>query len=115
MQFVSKARYVRFSPYKLRPYVDVIRGKNVEYALNWLETCPIKRVVPIKKMLQSASANAKQLKGLEAETLVIKDIRVDEGPTYRYYRPGAMGRASMYRRRFCHMRVTVENIEKSKD
>ncbi len=115
MQFVSKARYVRFSPYKLRPYVDVIRGKNVEYALNWLATCPIKRVVPIKKMLQSASANAKQLKGLDAQKLVIKDIRVDEGPTYRYYRPGAMGRASMQRRRFSHMRVTVENIEKSKD
>lgn len=115
MQFVSKARYIRFSPYKLRPYVDVIRGKNVEYALNWLQTCPVKRIVPIKKIIESASASAKQLKGLSVGNLVIKDIRVDEGPMYKYFRPGAMGRANIQRRRFSHMRVTVENIEKSKD
>lgn len=114
MQFVSKSRYVRFSPYKLRLYADVIRGKNVEYALNWLMTCPVQRIIPIKKMLQSAAANAKHLKGLEASNLVIKDIRVDEGPMYRYYRPGAMGRANIYRRRFSHMRVTVENLQDKK-
>lgn len=115
MQFVSKARYVRFSPYKLRLYADVIRGKNVAYALNWLTTCQINRVMPIKKMLQSAAANAKHLKGLQATDLVIKDIRVDQGPMYKYYRPGAMGRANIYRRRFSHMRVTVENLEHKKD
>lgn len=112
MQFVSKARYIRFSPYKLRPYVDVIRGKNVGHALNWLETCAVQRIVPIKKMLKSAAANAKQLKGLEAQNLVIKDIRVDEGPVYKYFRPGAMGRANMQRRRFSHMRVIIENLDK---
>lgn len=115
MQFISKARYVRFSPYKLRLYVDVIRGKNVEHALNWLATCPIKRVVPITKMLQSAAANAKHEQGLQPVNLVIKDIRVDEGPMYKYFRPGAMGRANIYRRRFSHMRVTVEHLVPKKD
>ena len=111
MQFESKARFIRISPYKLRPYVDVIRGQNVENALNWLATCPIKRIVPIKKMLQSAAANAKQLEGLEPDNLVIKDIRVDEGPMFRYYKPGAMGRPNTYRRRLSHMCVVVENID----
>lgn len=115
MQFVSKARYVRFSPYKLRPYVDVIRGKNVQYALDWLATCPIKRVVPISKMLKSAAANAKQHEGLEARDMIIKDIRVDEGPRYRYFKPGAMGRAKIYRRRTCHMSVAIENLKAKKD
>ena len=45
MQFIAKARYIRISPYKLRPYVDVIRGKNVKYALDWLASVPVQRSV----------------------------------------------------------------------
>ena len=115
MQFVSKARYVPLNPYKLRLYVDAIRGKNVQYALDWLATCPIKRAVPISKLLKSAAANAKQLKGLEARELVIKDIRVDEGPQTRYFRPGTMGRANIYRRKSAHMSVAIENLNLKKD
>jgi len=110
MQFVSKAKYVRFSPYKLRPYVDVIRGKNVQDALSWLITCPIKRVVPIRKLLQSAAANAKHNKGIEAKDLIIKDIRVDEGPRFRYFRPGSMGRSSIFCRRTSHLNVVVKTL-----
>jgi len=111
MQFVAKARYIRFSPFKLRPLVDVIRGKDVKYALNWLATYPVKRVLPIKKVLESAVANAKNAQNIEAAALFIKDIRVDQGPMFRYFKPGAMGRSNPYRRRLSHMSVILEPLE----
>jgi large subunit ribosomal protein L22 len=115
MQFVAKARFIRFSPYKLRPLVDVVRGKNVIYALNWLATCPVQKAVPIRKMIESAVANAKSLHNIESTDLVIRDIRVDQGPIFRYFKPGAMGRANIYRKRLSHMSVTVEPSNKIED
>ena len=114
MQFVAKARYLRFSPYKIRPIVDVIRGKNVQYALNWLSTYAAKKAMPVIKVVASAAANAKQLQNLDAAHLVIKDIRVDQGPIVRYFKPGAMGRANIQRKRMSHMSVIVEPINNSK-
>jgi len=115
MQFSAKARNIHYSPYKLRPLVDAIRGKNVGYALNVLVTTPLKKAVPIKKLIQSAAANAKNLKNIEAQELVIKDIRVDEGPMFRYFKPGAMGRAEVQRRRFSHISVVLESNEGKED
>ena len=108
MQFVAKARYIRYSPYKMRPLVDVVRGKNVSYVLNWLTTYPLKRALPIEKMIKSAVANAK----MTPAELVIKDIRVDQGPMFRYFKPGAMGRTGIYRKRLSHMSVVLEPIAK---
>lgn len=114
-QFSAKAKFVHSSPYKLRPIVDEIRGKRVDYALNILATTPVKRIVPIRKLIQSAAANAKFLKSVEAQGLVIKDIRIDEGPIFRYFKPGAMGRSSAQRRRFSHLSVVLESIECKED
>jgi large subunit ribosomal protein L22 len=113
MQFTAKARYIRFSPYKLRVLTDVIRGKSVLYALNWLSTCALKRAEPIKKMVESAVANAKDLQNIEPEKLSIHEIRVDEGPTYRYFKPGAMGRSNKYKRRQSHMSIVLVSAEKT--
>lgn len=110
MQFVAKARYVRTSHFKMRPLVDVVRGKNVAYALNWLSTCALKKAVPIQKLIESAVANAKSLQNLDSSELVIKDIRVDQGPMFRYFKPGAMGRANIYRKRLAHLSVIVEPV-----
>lgn len=110
MQFVAKARYVHYSPYKLRMIVDVIRGKNVVYALNWLNACKMQRVVPIKKVVASAVANASHLKNVSASDLFIKEIKVDEGPSQKYFKPGAMGRTSVYKRRSSHMSVILETV-----
>lgn len=107
MQFSAKLRYVRFSPYKLRPLADVVRGKDVQFAINWLSTYAIKRARPLKKMIQSAVANALTLNNMQAEELIIADLRVDEGPMYRYYKPGAMGRATVLRKRFSHVSVIL--------
>ncbi|MBN1549736.1 50S ribosomal protein L22 [Candidatus Babeliales bacterium] len=107
MQFTAKARYIRFSPYKLRPLVDVVRGKDADYALNWFSTCALKRVRPLKKILESAVANAKSQANLAESDLVVREFCVDEGPTITYYKPGAMGRANLQRRRLSHLKVMV--------
>ncbi len=113
MQVSATSKYVRISPYKLRPFVDVVRGDNVEHALSWLKTCAVRRVCPIAKVILSAFANAKHAEQQVAmNDLIIKDIRVDEGPIYKYFRPGAMGRASMQRRRLSHIKVILEQKSK---
>ncbi len=109
MQFVAKAKFIRYSPYKLRPLADVIRGKKIPYALGWLATHQTRRVSPLKKMIESAVANAKQLKNVNPEDLVIKDLRIDQGPIFKYFKPGAMGRAVILRKRFSHLSVILEN------
>src|SRR5690349_9568408 len=87
----ATARYIRYSPYKLRPIVDVIRGKPVSYALYWLATYPVKRALPIEKIIKSAAANAQSARGIDMKDLIVKEIRVDQGPMHKYFKPGAMG------------------------
>lgn len=112
MSFISKAKNLKFSPYKLRPLADVIRGKDAKFALRWLDTCRMKKALPIQKAIKSAVANAKDRADLNMEELFIQEIRVDQGSIYRYFKPGAMGRAKPQRRRFSHISVTVA-IKKS--
>jgi len=111
MQFVAKARYIRYSPFKLRPLADVVRGKNAQYALDWLSTAQVQRALPVQKIIASAVANAKSLKDLDASKLLIKEIRIDQGPSHRYFKPGAMGRANIQRKRLSHLSVILESIE----
>lgn len=106
--FFAKALYIPYSPYKLRPLADVIRGKSVVYALGWLEIYKSKRSGPLKKVLASAVANAKNLKDIDPKELSIKEIRIDQGPVYRYFKPGAMGRTVIQRKRLCHISVKLE-------
>lgn len=114
MQFEVKSRFLRFSPYKLRPIVDVVRGKPVAFALNWLETYKVKRAEPIKKAIESAVANARNVANIEPASLSIKEIHVDEGPTHKYFKPGAMGRANVQRKRLSHLRVVLEDKNEKK-
>ena len=111
MEFTAKASYLAYSPYKLRPLVDVVRGKNARYALNWLGTFRSQRSETVKKVLDSVVANAKNLKNVEPENLIIKEICVDQGPIHRYFKPGAQGRANPQRRRLCHMKIVLESKE----
>ena len=108
--YVAKAKFVHYSPYKLRPIVDVIRGKNARYALSWLATYPTQRAKPIEKVLKSAVANAKNRGNVDTANLIIQDFRVDQGPIFRYFKPGAMGRPTVMRKRFSHITcVVLEN------
>lgn len=106
----AKTKYIRVSPYKLRPFVNVVRGYSVERALAWLKTCAVKRVLPLIKTLDSAYANAKNLHpDLNADVdIIIKEIRVDQGPIISYFKPGAMGRACPQRKRLSHIEIILD-------
>lgn len=110
-QFRAKSKFVKVSPYKLRPIADVIRGKSVAQSQAYLKTHMTRRVMPLLKTLNSAYANATNLHkegSVAPEELVIKKIFVDEGPVFKYYIPAAMGRAAMQRRRLSHITVVLE-------
>lgn len=106
----AKCQYIRISPYKLRPFIDVIRGNTVEKAYFWLKTCAVRRAEPISKTLFSAYSNAKNLHPEVAsmKDLVIKEIRIDQGPIIRYFKPGAQGRANMQKKRLCHLEIVLD-------
>jgi len=103
------SKNVKISPKKLRIYADSIRGKNLARAYNWLKVNEIKRTIPIAKTILSAYHNAKQSDQsiTDMSQLVIAQIRIDQGPTVRYFKPTAMGRACPQRRRMSHISVEV--------
>lgn len=99
-------RYLRMSPRKVRLVVDMVRGRNVEDAINILTFSRRKAAKPLDKLLRSAVANADH-KGVEdVDRLFVAKAYVDEGPTWRRWLPRAMGRASRIRKRTSH--VTFE-------
>ena len=67
----------------------------MQYALDWLATYPAKRAMPIKKWLNQLLQMPKACETLKLVDLFIKEIRVDQGPMIRYFKPGAMGRANI--------------------
>lgn len=110
MEAKAFARYIRMSPRKVRQVVDLVRGRSVEEAINLLHFTPKRASNPVEKVLRSAVSNAmnsEEAAKLEPEDLFIKEIWVDQGPTMRRYNPGPMGRASVIRKRFCHISVIV--------
>ena len=115
MQFNAIVKYLRFSPYKLRPLVDVVRGKSVPVALRWLETYKVGRAKPIFKVIKSAAANALSTKQVAPENLVVQDIRVDQGPIVHYFKPGAMGRSNPRRKRLSHIQVILTSRDAQKE
>lgn len=110
MQVSAKSKYVRVSPYKLRPIVNLIRGKTVLESQAYLKTHVTKRVKPIIKILDSAYANARNLNKDAGgpEEFVVKRIFVDQGPVVKYFKPAAMGRAAMQRKRLSQITVVLE-------
>jgi len=115
MQFKAKSKNIPFSPFKLRPLIDVVRGKSITYTLQWLSTQSLQRIRPIKKLIESAVANAKSLQGVEGIDLLVKSIVVDQGKSFRYYKPGSMGKAAPQRRRFSHISVVLESKQQTKE
>lgn len=115
MKFTAKTMYLQYSPYKIRPLADVIRGKQALDALHWLSMYCTRRSEPLKKTLASAMANAKDREQVAPADLVVCEVRIDQGPIRRYIKPGAMGRATPQRSRQCHITVVVESKSKKKE
>jgi large subunit ribosomal protein L22 len=107
MQAVAKLRHARMSAQKGRLVADQIRGLPVERALNLLTFSDKKAAVIIKKVLDSAIANAENNEGADIDELRVSAVCVDEGPTMKRIRARAKGRAARILKRSSHVTVTV--------
>ena len=110
MEARATVKYVRTSPRKMRRTVDLIRGQHVEEARRILRLSTLGASRDLEKLLNSAVANAEQRPGVIAENLMVAKAWVDEGPTFRRYRPRAYGRATRVRKRTSHVTVVVETM-----
>jgi len=108
MEVRAVAKYVRISSQKVRLIMDQIRGKRVEEALNKLSYAPQKGAFILKKLLNSAVANAGTNSNIDVDNLYIKRVYADEGPTLKRFRPRAMGRATRIRKRTSHLTVILD-------
>jgi large subunit ribosomal protein L22 len=109
----ASVRFVRTSPRKMRRVVDLIRGQHVEEARRILRFSSLGASRDVEKLLSSAIANAEQKPGIIAENLVVDRAWVDEGPTFRRYRPRAYGRATRVRKRTSHVTLVVRSMGES--
>ena len=101
-------RFARISPRKVRPLADLVRGKFADEALNLLRYQPQRGARMLEKVLKSALANAEDRRAPRLSTLIVADVRVDEGPMFKRMMPRARGMASVIKRRMSHIRVELE-------
>jgi large subunit ribosomal protein L22 len=112
MEAKAQARYVRVTPLKARRVVDVIRGKRAEEAVTVLRFAPQAAAETVRKVVESAIANARVKadqagEAFDANALVVREAYVDEGPTLKRMRPRAQGRANRILKRTSHITVVV--------
>jgi large subunit ribosomal protein L22 len=107
MEVAAKLSGAQLSAQKARLVVDQIRGKHVEEALDILTFSPKKGAEIVKKVLESAVANAEHNEGADVDELKVSTVFVDEGLTMKRIRPRAKGRADRILKRTCHITVKV--------
>jgi|TARA_B100001059_G_scaffold209003_1_gene221662 large subunit ribosomal protein L22 len=107
VEVVAKLKGARMSAQKARLVADQIRGKSVESALEILQFSTKKGADIIKKVLESAIANAEHNDGADVDELKVSTIFVDEGMTMKRIKPRAKGRADRIFKRSCHITVKV--------
>lgn len=107
MEVKAVARYVRISPQKVRKIIGAVKGKPVESGMNALRFMPQKATDIVEKVLKSAIANAENNNDLDVDSLIIKNIIVDPGPTMKRFRARARGRGTRILKRSSHITVIV--------
>ena len=107
MQVQAKLRGASLSAQKARLVADQVRGRQVEEALDLLTYSSKKGADVIRKLLNSAIANAEHNEGADVDELKISEIYVDEGMTMKRIMPRAKGRADRILKRSCHISITV--------
>ncbi|MGB9498766.1 MAG: 50S ribosomal protein L22 [Dissulfuribacterales bacterium] len=107
MEVKATAKYMRISAQKVRKIIGSIKGKPVEVGINSLKFMPQKAAAMLEKILRSAIANADQNEDMDIDSLVIKNIIVNEGPTLKRFRARARGRGSRILKRTSHITVIV--------
>ena len=109
MEVAAKLKHARISPQKCRLVADQVRGMPVERALELLSFSPKKAASLIKKVLESAIANAEHNEGADIDELRVGKVFVDEGPTMKRIMPRAKGRADRIMKRSSHITVVVSD------
>jgi len=109
MQVKAIAKRLSLSPQKARLVVDQVRGKEVGQALDILNFSTQKGAVLVRKVLESAIANAENNEGADVDELKVSQIYVDAGATMKRIMPRAKGRADRILKRTCHITVMVSD------
>ena len=111
MKAHAQAKYIRQSPYKVRRVLDLVRGMPVVEARDVLTFTNRKAAGTVKKLLDSAVANAEHNYALDADELIVDEAFADEGPTLKRWRPRARGRATPINKRTSHITIVVSDGE----
>ena len=112
MQATAILKFIRLSPQKGRLIADQIRGLPVERALEILQFSTRKAAGPVKKVLESAIANAEHNEGADVDELKVQIVQIDEGPTLKRFQARAKGRGARILKRTSHITVTVSDARK---
>lgn len=109
MRVSANLKGVRLSAQKCRLVADLVRGKTVDQALNILAFSPKKGAAIVKKVLESAIANAEHNEGADIDTLSVTSIFVDKGASLKRFTARAKGRGNRIEKQTCHISLTVGN------
>jgi len=102
-------KFVRISPQKIHKLVDSIKGKPVEAAIDMLKFMPQKGAAIVEKVVRSAVANAEQNHNVDIDSLIIKNVVADQGPTLKRFRARARGRGTQILKRTAHITVVLSD------
>ena len=111
MEVKAVAKYTGLPAKKVRPLVNMVRGKKVDEALTLLRFTPTPKAKVVAKLVRSAAANAENNYQMDPADLKIVSIFADDAPGMRRYRPRSRGRASPIRKRSSHITVIVAEQE----
>jgi len=108
MEIKASAKYLRISPLKLRLVTSTISGKKVEEAIALLRFLPQRGARLVRKVVEAALANAEQRPQVDVDTLFVKKVWVDGGPSLKRFQARAMGRVNPILKRSSHLTVVLD-------
>lgn len=107
MNYTAKHRFADVSARKIRPFANMVRGRNVDEALELLRFVPNRGAKQLAAVIRSALGNADDRECQNLDELVVRECRVDGGPMYKRIQPRARGTAFQIKRRLSHIVVTL--------
>ncbi|MBC8430475.1 MAG: 50S ribosomal protein L22 [Desulfobacterales bacterium] len=107
MEVKAVSKYVRISPRKVHIMIDAVKGKPVETALEILKFMPQKAAHIVEKIVRSAVSNADQRPDIDVDSLVVRNIIADQGPTLKRFKARARGRGTRILKRTSHITVIL--------
>ena len=108
MEVKAKLKYARVNAYRTRLVADLVRGMDVNEAIRTLTFMKRKSAGMIKKLIESAVANAEQKQVIDVDNLFVKTISVDQGPSFKRFLPRAQGRATQILKKQSHINLVLD-------